>query len=51
MADNDKKLIGPYAEWAVATNFAFLKGKWFRVLLELKEPAAEFANGMENSSS
>ena len=48
MADNDKKLIAPYVEWAVATNFAYLPGKWFRVLLELNEPAADFVDRIEN---
>jgi|GraSoiStandDraft_4_1057263.scaffolds.fasta_scaffold13928_3 hypothetical protein len=50
MADNDKlpvHVIGPYAEWAIATNFAFLKGDWFRVLLELRVSAAGFANAMD----
>src|SRR5205085_12466991 len=50
MADNDNKLIAPYVEWAVATNFAYLPGEWFRVLLELNEPAADFANRIEGSS-
>jgi hypothetical protein len=47
MAD-DKKVIAPYVEWAIATNFAFLKGDWFRVLLELEVPASSFATQMDD---
>jgi hypothetical protein len=50
MADNDRKLIAPYVEWAVATKFVYLPGEWFRVLLELDEPAADFANRIDESS-
>lgn len=49
MADNDRKLIAPYVEWAVATNFAYLPGEWFRVLLELDGPAADFAAEVERN--
>src|SRR4051794_956427 len=51
MAYNDKLIapvIAPYAEWAIATNFAFLKCDWFRVLLELRVSAAQFANDMDD---
>lgn len=47
MAANDQKLIAPYVEWAVATEFAYLPGEWFRVLLELTGPAADFAKQVE----
>jgi hypothetical protein len=56
-----EKLIAPYLEWAVQTNFIYLRGpdlqgpdlhgEWFRVLLELDEAAAKFAQrvkGLEN---
>jgi hypothetical protein len=44
----DEKLIAPYLEWAVLTNFAYLHGDWFRVLLELNEPAASFASAVDS---
>lgn len=47
MADDDRKPIAPYVEWAVATDFAYLRGDWFRVLLELDKPAADFAADVE----
>ena len=51
MADNDhRKPIAPYVEWAVATEFAYLPGEWFRVLLELTGPAADFAEMVERDS-
>lgn len=50
MADNDKKLIAPYVEWAVATQFRYLPGCWFRVLLELDVPVAQFATDVERNS-
>jgi hypothetical protein len=43
----DKKLIAPYVEWAVMTNFAYLPGEWYRVLLELEGSAASFASKMK----
>src|SRR3954463_8840299 len=53
MADNDKlsvsvPVIAPYAEWAIATNFALLEGDWFRVLLELKVSAPTFVNSIDD---
>ena len=42
-----RKLIAPYVEWAVATDFAYLPGVWFRVLLELETSAAGFAFDIE----
>ena len=41
MLGNDN-LIAPYLEWAVATRFAYLNGRWFRVLLELNRSATSF---------
>ena len=43
----DGELIAPYAKWAILTDFAHLKGEWFRVLLELNEPASAFAARIE----
>jgi hypothetical protein len=43
----NKNLIAPYLEWAVATNFAYLRGEWFRVLLEVEGSAASFASDVE----
>jgi hypothetical protein len=43
----DKKLIAPYVEWAVLTNFVYLPGDWFRVLLELEGSAVRFASEMK----
>src|SRR3954462_6814834 len=51
MADNDRKLIAPHVEWAVATKFRYLPGDWFRVLLELDGSAADFATDVERGSS
>lgn len=45
----DGKLIAPYLEWAVLTEFAYLKGDWFRVLLELNEPAWSFAEAVDRA--
>jgi hypothetical protein len=45
--DDDDHLIAPYAEWAIATDFAYLEGKWFRVLLELRKPVALLAVAMD----
>jgi hypothetical protein len=43
----NRNLIAPYLEWAVATNFAYLGGEWFRVLLEVEGSAASFASDVE----
>jgi hypothetical protein len=43
----NQNLIAPYLEWAVATNFAYLSGEWFRVLLEVEGSAASFASDVE----
>ena len=51
MADNDRKLIAPYVEWAVATEFRYQPGEWFRVLLELEGSVAKFAADVEENSS
>src|SRR5437660_407275 len=51
MADYEKltePVIAPYAEWAIATDFAFLEGDWFRVLLELKVPTTGLVNRMDD---
>jgi hypothetical protein len=45
----DPQLAAPYAEWAVATNFAYLDGDWFQVLLELDGSAALFARAIEGA--
>src|ERR1700675_2447136 len=37
----NENLVAPYLEWAVATEFAYLPGKRFRVLLEV-EPSVRF---------
>ena len=42
MLGNDKQ-VAPAINWAVATDFAYLKGKWFRVLLEVEGSASSFA--------
>ena len=49
MLENDK-LVAPQVVWAVATNFAYLKGEWFRVLLEVAErnSAFSFASEVDN---
>lgn len=41
-----RKRISPYLEWAVLTDFAYLKGEWFWVLLELDGPAEIFARSI-----
>jgi hypothetical protein len=46
-----RRLIAPYVEWAVLTNFAYLEGEWFRVLLEIEGSAAAFAKQVEGSGS
>ena len=38
----NNNLIDPYLEWAVTTRFAYLNGRWFRVLLELNRSASSF---------
>ncbi len=38
----NENLTSPYLEWAVTTQFAYLSGKWFRVFLELNQPANSF---------
>ena len=43
----NKNLIAPYLEWAVATNFAYLSGEWFRVLLEVEGSAEGRGDGLE----
>lgn len=43
MLGNDN-LVSPAITWAVATDFAYLKGKWFRVLLEVEGSASAFAH-------
>src|SRR3954467_5196801 len=45
----DPQLVAPYAEWAVATNFAYLDGDWFQVLLALAGSAASFARAIEEA--
>jgi hypothetical protein len=51
MLENDK-LVAPQVVWAVATNFAYLKGEWFRVLLEVAEndSASSFASEIDKST-
>lgn len=39
-----RKQISPYLEWAVRTDFAYLPGEWFWVLLELDGPVEAFAS-------
>jgi hypothetical protein len=48
MAD-EKRLIAPYLEWAILTDFAYLEGPWFHVLLEIDGPASTFAKDAEDS--
>src|SRR5437867_1023314 len=43
MLGNDN-LVAPAIQWAVATDFAYLKGDWFRLLLEVEGSAASFAS-------
>lgn len=38
----NQNLIAPELEWAVATKFAYLRGQWFRVLLEVEESVVSF---------
>lgn len=47
MLGNDN-LFAPAIQWAVATDFAYLKGEWFRVLLEVEGPVASFAADVES---
>lgn len=42
--------IAPYLEWAVSTNFAYLDGDWFSVLVEVDGSAARFATEAQRSS-
>lgn len=44
-------LVAPYLEWAVLTDFAYLDGEWFRVLLEVDGPAAHFASRIRDSGN
>ncbi len=44
-----RKRVSPYLEWAVLTEFAYLPGEWFWVLLELDEPAEAFARSVVRS--
>lgn len=43
MLGNDN-LASAAITWAVSTDFAYLKGKWFRVLLEVEGSASSFAS-------
>jgi subtilase family protein len=43
------QLFAPYVDWAVATNFAYLPGDRFRVLLELEGSAASFAEAVDGA--
>ena len=43
------RIISPYLEWAVRTDFAYLPGEWFWVLLELNEPAEAFARSLDEA--
>jgi hypothetical protein len=45
-----KELIAPYLEWAVSTDFAYLDGEWFSVLLEVDQSVARFAAEAERSA-
>jgi hypothetical protein len=47
----DGKLIAPYLEWAILTDFAYLDGQWFRVLLEVDGSATGFAKAVEGSAA
>jgi hypothetical protein len=47
----DGKLIAPYLEWAILTDFAYLDGEWFHVLLEVGQSAAAFATAVERSAA
>ena len=38
----NEDLIAPELEWAVATQFAYLRGQWFRLLLEVEESVVSF---------
>ncbi len=44
-----RKRISPYLEWAVLTEFAYLPGEWFWVLLELDGPAEALARSVVRS--
>ncbi|WP_371426274.1 hypothetical protein [Tardiphaga sp.] len=44
-----RKLISPYLEWAVLTEFAYLRGDWFWVLFELDGPVDVFAGSVARS--
>jgi hypothetical protein len=41
-------LIAPELEWAVATQFAYLRGQWFRVLLEVEESVVSFVSAVRD---
>ncbi len=42
----NQSLISPELEWAVATQFAYLRGEWFRVLLEVEESVVSFVGAV-----
>src|SRR6266478_3072258 len=44
----NENLVAPYLEWAVATEFAYLSGKWFRVLLEVEESVTSFVTHIKD---
>jgi hypothetical protein len=44
------KLVAPYLEWAVLSQFAYLRGDWFWVLLELNEPTASFSSRVDGAN-
>src|SRR6187402_1820676 len=43
------KRVSPYLEWAVLTEFAYLPGEWFWVLLELDGPVEALARSVVRS--
>src|ERR1700704_1594956 len=45
----NQNLIAPYLQWTVATNFAYLRGEWFRVLLEVEKSAVSFWTEVDTS--
>jgi hypothetical protein len=49
MAEAGKPIV-PYVEWAILTEFTYLPGTWFRVLLEIEGSAADFAAIIEKSA-
>lgn len=44
-----QKLISPYLAWAVRTKFAYLRGDWFWVLLELDGTVENYARSIARS--